>query len=232
MNNYGSKKKALWGVILVLIGILLVVDKLGYIQNLSMFKLGCTGILAYISIKHIWRLEFFGFFFPLAFIGILYAEELKIVPITPWIILFVAFLFSMGLSLIFKGKRRRINMKFSSDKIIDYEDESFIKLDVLFTESIKYLSNKKFKRLDLDCNFSGVKLYFEDVVFEGETASLKIDANFSGVEIYLPKNWTVENRLETMFGGVNERGSSDRESDIRLILEGDLNFSGLDIYYI
>lgn len=227
-----NRKRSIWGLLLILLGVLIAVDKLGLIQNVSLFRMVFSVALGLMAIRHIVKLEFFGFFLPLAIIGILYDSQLNITAITPWTIIFIALLFSAGLNIMFKERKKSIKGRFATENISGYDNGSFIKLDVLFTESIKYLSNENFKELELDCNFSGVKLYFEDVILENGRGILEIDSNFSGVELYLPKEWTVENRLETIFSGVNENGIYQRDGVNTLILEGGLNFSGVEIYYI
>ena len=128
------KKNITIGIFLIVIAVLMVVSKLGLLQNLPVFKILFTVILGIIAIKGIFNFKFAEIFIPLALIGCIFDRELGITAITPWILIIASILISIGLDMIFKTtnkyvnsdsfKRAKIKNKFASCNV--YFDNAFI----------------------------------------------------------------------------------------------------------
>lgn len=103
-----KKERVFWGSILVLGAIALILNKLGYFAQINVFSALLAIALLGISIKSLFRLNYAGVLFPLAFICIIYDDQLGITAITPWTILLAALLGSIGLSMIFKKNQSGI----------------------------------------------------------------------------------------------------------------------------
>ena len=88
------------------------------------------------------------------------------------------------------------------------------------------------KTLSLECNFKSLKVYLDNVTLDGDILSIEIDSAFSGIELYIPKNWEVIDNTSISFGGVKEKNRSSMENTKKVILTGDVNFTGVDIIYI
>ena len=101
-----KKERVFWGLFLVIAGIVLVVSKLGYFAGVNLFSLVATVFLVAIIIKSVFKMNFAGILFPLAFIVILFDDQLGITAITPWTVLIAATLGSIGLSIIFPKKKK------------------------------------------------------------------------------------------------------------------------------
>ena len=104
------KKNITIGIFLIVIAVLMVVSKLGLLQNLPVFKILFTVILGIIAIKGIFNFKFAEIFIPLALIGCIFDRELGITAITPWILIIASILISIGLDMIFKDFRYKIKM--------------------------------------------------------------------------------------------------------------------------
>ena len=228
--------RVLGGSFLILGGISLIINKLGYFSNINIFTILLTVFLIYIIIKSALRVDFQGILFPIAFLCIIYDKQLGITAITPWTVLIAALLGSIGLSMIFNKHSKWGHSKNGWDsyefKTIDTEDESHIKLQTLFSGSIKYINTDKFKQADLKCSFGGMKVYFDNAVLHEGKGIVRIESSFSGVELYVPRNWTVEDRANTSFGAISEKNRNEGTSDNILTICGNINFSGVDIIYI
>ena len=103
------KKNITIGIFLIVIAVLMVVSKLGLLQNLPVFKILFTVILGIIAIKGIFNFKFAEIFIPLALIGCIFDRELGITAITPWILIIASILISIGLDMIFKDFRYKIS---------------------------------------------------------------------------------------------------------------------------
>lgn len=234
-----KKEKIFWGVFFVAAAIFLIVSKLGFLPDIGIFKLIITVFLASILIKSLIKLEFGGILFPAAFICILYDTELGIEAITPWPVLGAALLGSIGLSMLFKGRKKRWyyyegekKSREEFEKIINEGDGSRVFFKNSFGSSTKYINSDNFEFAQLESSFGGMKIYFDNAVIQKGNATVQMDISFSGVELYVPKTWTVIDQMNKSFGGMDEKGKGSSSGMPVLTLMGDVNFSGVTIIYI
>lgn len=236
-----KKERIFWGVLFVVIGIFLIISKLGYFPNVNVFSLLLTALLVVIIVRSIPRLNFAGILFPIAFICIIYDKQLGITNITPWTVLLAALLGSVGLSMIFHKHINWDNSKWGNTKChskdyefdkIDVEDEGHIRFKTSFGGSVKYINTNKFEQADFKCSFGALKVYFDNAVMSGNSAVVRLDASFSGVELYVPKAWKVQKKANVFLGAVDEKNRSSETTTNILTLVGDINFSGVEIIYI
>jgi predicted membrane protein len=231
-----EKEKIFGGAFLILCGIALIINKLGYFSDINIFTILLTAFLVYIIIKSLLKVNFPGILFPIAFLCIIYDKQLGITAITPWTVLIAALLGSIGLSMIFNKHPKLAHSKSDWDsyefKTIDTEDESHIKLQTSFSGSIKYINTDKFEQADLKCSFGAMKVYFDNAILHEGKGVARIESSFSGVELYIPRNWTVEDRANISFGAISEKNRNEGTSDNILTICGNINFSGVEIIYI
>ena len=231
-----KKERVFWGIFLLVGAAFLLVSKLGYFSDINVFSLLFTILLIGIIIKSVIRFSFTGILFPLAFIGIIYDDKLGITAITPWTILLVALLGSIGLSLIFnrRPKWSKVDYKWDEDEFetIDIEDEGHIRLSTSFGGSVKYINTDKFEQANLECKFGDMKVYFDNATMAKESVVVRLEASFCGVQLFIPRSWRVENRVSVSFGGVEEKHKRDSVTTNTLILIGDVSFAGVEIIYI
>lgn len=231
-----KKEKVFWGILFVLIGVFLIISKLGYFPNVNVISLLLTAFLVAVIVKSLVRLNFAGVLFPIAFICIIYDKQLGITNITPWTVLIAALLGSIGLSLIFHKHTKCVNFKFDSEDYkfekIDVEDESHVKVKNSFASSIKYINTDNFEQADFNCSFGAMKVYFDKAIMSNDNAIVRINASFSGIELYIPKTWNVEDKTNVVLGSVNEKNRNNQVTTNTLTLVGDIKFSGVEIIYI
>lgn len=230
------KERIFWGIFLLVGAVVLLISKLGHFSDVNVFSLLFTILLIGIIIKSVTRLSFPGILFPLAIIGIIYDDKLGITAITPWTILLVALLGSIGLSLIFNRRPKWSKVDYKWDghetETIDIEDEGHIMLSTSFSGSIKYINTDKFEQANLQCKFGDMKVYFDNATMAKESAVVKLEASFCGIQLFIPRTWRVENRTNASFGSVEEKNRRDSVTTNTLTLIGDVSFSGVEIIYI
>ncbi|MGC6174088.1 LiaF transmembrane domain-containing protein [Lacrimispora sp. 38-1] len=236
-----QKNRLFWGIMFLLAAAFVIIGKLGYLGSFSPFSLVFTVFMLAIIAKSIPRLNFGGILFPIAFLCITYDKVLNIENLTPWTVLAVALLGSIGLSLLFHRKNHCWyshhhncrGIDHDPVEIIDVEDNNHIKQSTTFGSSTKYINTDNFKQADLECSFGSIQVYFNKAHVETE-AIVRIEGNFCGIELYVPKEWRVENQIETVVGGVSEKGRGSISSDTAPVLKlvGELNFAGVEIIYI
>lgn len=231
-----KKEMVFWGILFILMGVFLIISKLGYFPNVNVISLLLTAFLVAVIVKSLVRLNFAGVLFPIAFICIIYDKQLGITNITPWTVLIAALLGSIGFSMIFHKHTKCVNFKFDSEDYkfekIDVEDESHVRIKNSFTSSIKYINTDNFEQADFNCSFGAMKVYFDKAIMSNNNAIVRINASFSGIELYIPKEWNVEDKTNVVLGSINEKNKNNQVTTNTLTLVGDIKFSGVEIIYI
>lgn len=230
------ERNIFWGILFVLGAIGLVIGKMGFLSDVNPFSLAFSVILGAVIIDSLFRLNYAGVLFSIAFLCIIYDKQLGITTLTPWTVLIAALFGSIGLSMIFPKKNKFYEKKsyynIEDGESIKVEDEGNIKISSAFSGGTKFINSDKFVSADISCKYSGLEIYFDNAVMAENTAVLRLDVSFSGLELYIPKNWNVENKTNVFLGGVENRKYKDKVYTNTLILIGDIKLSGVDIHYI
>ncbi len=248
-----KKEKIAWAALFIIAAIVLIAGKLGYLGalgNIGVFWHICAIFLVVIAIKSLVSRSFTGFFFALAFIGIIYSDPLGIEKIVPWTILGAALLLSIGFSMLFSKRRlhKREYAKTMYEHVstnmgdrahdddfaakVDHADQSEVYCDCRFSSQIKYVDSKDFRKASVDCSFGGVKVYLDQAQIQGDSAQIEVNISFGGLELYIPKSWRVESKVIVFVGGIDEKSGVLEPEEKRLILTGNVNFAGIKIYYV
>lgn len=255
MRSGRKSEKFFWGVFFVLAAAFLIVSRLGFLRGVGVMSILFAVFWVAVLVRGIWERSFGKILFSLAFLCIIFDEPLGIEAITPGTVLLAAFLGTVGFNMIFKRKRHAYFAGHFSDgfgekeKIVDIdigdadwaEEEPGPKgganggrvfFQVNFGSAAKYVNSDCFEFADLECSFGGMKVFFEHVTIPSGNATVNVDVSFGGLELYIPKEWSVINCTDAVFGGVEERGHSRSNGSPVLTLTGDVSFSGVTIVYI
>jgi predicted membrane protein len=234
-----KSRNLFWGLFFVAGAGLVIANGLGYLTGITLFNLIIVFFMIPIILKSIIHINFFGIFFPLAILAILFANTLGISNFVPFPVLAVALFLSIGFSLIF-GRHSKYMEKWHNirihnehfDRVVNTEDEDVVNFGVTLGSSIKYVNSKKLKQANLSCSFGALIVYFDNTTISEEGAEISIDVSFSGVELYMPREWRVINEIESVFSGIEEKHKKDREETANVKLTGKASFSGIEIIYV
>ena len=102
-----KSSKVFWGIFFILAAVYVVISKFGILPDIGVFSIILTVFFLWLFVEGIRNVNFWEILFSIAFICIIYDEPLGITALTPWTVLGAAFLGSIGLSLIFGGKKRK-----------------------------------------------------------------------------------------------------------------------------
>ena len=235
--------KCFWGIFLVLGAVYLIVSRIYELPEISVFTVILTVFLLSIVIRGICKLNFFFILFGLALIGCLYDDLLGIEELTPWPLLGAAFLGSIGLSILFKGvKRKKKAWKsdvsfFSSEHGAGMEGEEYCsdgrqKYENNFSTVSRYINSDNFCSAELENNFGTMTVYFDNAIIQNPTAYLRVENNFGTINLYIPKEWKIEMQAERAFGSVVEKGRWEGSSEHALCIRAEANFGAIIIYYV
>lgn len=255
-------RNSLWGLLLVGGAIILIISGLGYIPQIGFWKLVLTVFFAFLFIGGIKELSWAGILFPLAFLGITWSTELGIAAITPWPILGAALLGSIGLSLLFKKKRKihvDVNLNDGNDNFDHHweKKEGYSRVYSSVHEMKEDMDSvtescEQGTEFQSDLVFGTNIRYIDSLSFERASLGLV----FSTEKIYFDKAHLNNGRAAIDMDGVfstlelyvpkewrvdcecDRVGGSYREygrscgSEQVLSVRGDLVFSKLKVYYI
>ena len=226
-------KTILWGVLLIATAAFAILTGMGYMESVDPLKVIFAGVFGCIIITGLIDLNFFGVFFPAALICIIFDTELGMEKLTPWPIIGIAVLLTLGFSLIFKTRKPHYKKPPYNGPV--YENvtaDEYLNLTAKFNGIKQYIHSKNLKRVDVSCQFGGVELYFDDAILSYEGAQLNLDVKFGGVDIYIPRGWNVKNFAQVSFGEVENNNSFAMENAPTLYLNGKVAFGGVDIKYV
>lgn len=231
-----KKRSIFWGILFILTAVFIVVSKLGYLQDVSLIKIIFAALFIGLIISSLVRLWWVGVLFPAAFICIIFSEELGLADLTPWPVLAIALLGSIGLSLIFSPiKKRRVTKCCGNDgfsETIEEESGDIVDCYVKYGSSVKYIKSENFQKAVIKCSFGAMKVYFDNAKIPSGKAEVNLDVSFAGVELYIPREWNVINEVDAMLGGIDEKGRMISNDGPTLILTGSISLSGVEIHYI
>ncbi len=230
-------KNIVWGVLLIATAIFIIFAGMGYAQNVGVVKIIFTVVFAGVIITSIPGGNFAGITFPLAFLAIMYDKELGIENLTPWPVIAIALLVSIGLSLIFKKHPHHDHHDWNkeewTEEVINGEDGEIINCEARFSGATKYINSENMSRVNIRSSFGGLSVYFDNAKIPSGKAVIDLDCKFGGVELYIPRNWNVIQQQGASFGGVDEKGHAQLTQDSpQVLLTGSVSFSGVDIKYI
>lgn len=233
--NKTKKDNVFWGVLFILAAVYIIINNFGFAPDVNVVKLVVAILCVVVFFKSLYhRVEFGGMLFSLAILAILFDDELGISAITPWPVLVAALLGSIGLSMIFgnhpRTHRRKGDMHSGMNESSVSGDQ--IVINGIFNGYKKNISSDHFTKADVSCKFCGMEISFDDVMIQDGSAVVNLELYFSGVEIYIPYSWKIVNNTDCVFGGFDEHRAGNGEEGPTLVFEGNVRFSGVDIYRI
>lgn len=222
------------GLILILTALLIIFSQFGLFPGIGIFDIIVTVFMLVIITLSIIRINFWGIFFPLAVILIIYDGELGITEFAPWPVLLSAFFLSLGLSLIFnKDYFVRIDRPEHFGKgTIDEVNGNTINCTTVFGDCIKYVNTENFERAAIKTVFGDVKIYFDNAKIPSNKADIFIDVVFGDVDLYVPKNWNIQNNTHAIFGDFDMTHNELTPDSPIVTLYGNIVFGDVKLIFV
>jgi predicted membrane protein len=241
-----------WGIAFILAAVAIILNAAGVIiiNGLSPgdFFLGVAfAIVLILSIPHrIW----FGIFFALAGFFMIFAEPLGFKGINLWVCILVALFLSIGFSILFHKRRRhrwhekwnrwqdeqvhRETDRWCASESTESVDGNVVHVNTSFGNVIKYINSDNLERVEAECSFGAMKLYFDNAKLRESGALIVLEVSFGSAELFIPRAWSVNNDLERSFAGVYEQNvsHSSAEKTAHVTITGDVSFSSVSIIYV
>lgn len=220
--------RAIWGIILIILGFIIAVNSLGIARIDIFFKGWWTLFIIVPSLISIIdgnnkKDSFIGLIIGIALLlaaqgFISFGMILKL--IFPFILIVI------GISVLYDGLfEKEIREKVNSVKSdeIDY-------ITAVFSEE-KRTIDYKFKSANVEAIFGSVKVDLTDAQLSSET-TLKMNAIFGGVTLVVPENVKVKIKSTNIFGGVEKKdteSSKKKSAEKTIFIESFTMFGGITI---
>ncbi len=227
MKDIKIEPKFLFGVLIVMVGMILLFEQAGILPMFSKYM--------WMVIAKLWPLI-------LVFLGAKMLLSKNNIPGIIFLLLGVAFLsntlfewnffavfwpviiIGIGISILFeegKGKTEEKSKKFSSN---DRVSET-----VIFWGVDKKITSKEFKGGDINVAFGGLELDLREAKIQKSGAIIHINCAFGGVEIYVPKDCRVKTNGNAVLGDWESRLRDRDISGPILEINGGVLFGGVGI---
>lgn len=250
--DYGTRHKGrrkwsklFWGLFLILMGIFLVISKMGLVKGIGFWSIFFTTIFAALFIRGLVKRNFTAIFFSIAFLCIIYDDQLGITALTPWTVLLAALLLSVGMNILFhkKGSYRKYVKFMDDDKDDDGSEEGSggsgssvygekIYQKNCFSTQSKYINPEMFERGMFENSFGSMNIFFENVATQKKEAYLEIENSFGDMNIYIPSSWAVDVNVDDNFSDATVvKGHGDGSNSFLLHIGGDSSFGKVHIIY-
>jgi len=237
------KQNVFWGSLCIIGAISLVINKLGYLQEMGFWSILFSVILLGIFIKGAIVRSWGTILFSAAFFVIVNDKLLHLENLTPWTVLGVACLGTIGLRMLFPMKHKRVSKKRlngckdistweEKNELMITEDGEVVQQDVVFGNSAKYVKSKELCGINADCVFGEISIYLTEAELKNHRAKVNVDVVFGNAHIYIPAGWTVSTNMDTVFGGVSFCGTGTNDGEDKLLICGDVVFGELVVHYV
>lgn len=238
-----KRNNIFWGLFFILAAVLMILTRLDFFQDFHFFKLFGTVLLFIWFFYSIFKKEFFGMLFSIAFLCILHDEFLGIEALTPFPVLAAALFGSIGLTIIFKKEPENncFNSSTENGPFVErpnsgYTSSEEINNDIFssntcFSSNIKYVKSDHLVQASIRCNFGDSKIYFDDAMVQGNDTVIILDVHFGSATLYIPKTWTIINQASSVFGSIEEKNHSCSSGTPVITLKGNVAFGSVDIIY-
>lgn len=233
--------KLFWGLLLVLMGIFLVISKMGLVTGISVWSVFFTIIFAALLVYGLIKRNFIFIFFSIAFLCIIYDDQLGITALTPWTVLLAALLLSIGMEILFHKKKKFFVKYFVNDEEKSHsqwsESESYTCGEKVcesnnFSARSKYINPETFEKGMFTNSFGSMNIFFENVPTEKKESYVHVENAFGEINIYVPSSWAVDMNIEDSFGSrSNVEGRPNGSGTYLLHVSGDNSFGEIHVIY-
>lgn len=223
--------RILWGIVLVLLGIIWGLNATG-VTNIDIFFDGwwtlfiiVPSAISLVNPKNNGKVSsviclVIGIFLLLGSLDVFDFDIL-------WEILLPVIVVIIGLSLIF-GNKAKTTLK---EKIDNTDFSNVEVITATFGEQNINKAGEKFEKANLDAVFGSIKLDLRDADLKNETY-IKASAIFAGITILVPKDVEVKIKSTPIFGGVTSEGleeKTNKNAKKTIYVDGFALFGGIEI---
>jgi predicted membrane protein len=112
------------------------------------------------------------------------------------------------------------------------DSSDFLMVRSVFSGVVKNIVSKNFQGGKISCVFGGAEIDLSQADING-TVTIKLEAVFGGIKLVVPPHWSVQNDIDGVFHGIDDKRRFNPDATINpgkiLILKGSAIFGGVEI---
>ncbi|MFD1429111.1 LiaF transmembrane domain-containing protein [Lacticaseibacillus mingshuiensis] len=245
MSTNSKWSQWFWGLFFLASAVVLIGSQMGWFTlHLTFWQIVFGLILSATFFQSIGEISAPGIVFSLAFLAILFAHPLGITRLVPWTILGAALLLSIGLSMILSPLQKRdrshglkvivngsTKIGDSTETIAASEDQ-LVKIHVRLGNAVRYVQLPDFRAAQIDMQMGDAKIYFDGSEIPAGEATIDLDAKMGELELFVPRDWRIDNQLQTFAAELTEKGTQADQLGPVVHLTGRMSMGELTVHYI
>ena len=222
-------ENVLWGIILVLVGLVIGGNSLG-LTDINIFFDGWWTLFIIVPcfIGLFSEKDKTGNIIGLLIGVILLLSSNDVIDFSlVWKLILPMILVIIGLSIIFKDT---LNSKVNKEikKLNKKRNKENVCYAVFSGEKAK-LDKEKFTGVDLNAVFGGIEYDLRNAIIESD-AVINASSIFGGIKIYVPENIKIKIKSNSIFGGVeNKSNTNEDENSYTIYVNALVLFGGIEI---
>ena len=241
-HNKFSMNKLFWGLMFLFGAAVLLFNRLNCwpsIHHISIFKIIVTIFFIWMILEGIRHRNFFCILFGLALITIQYENLFYHTTLTPWTLLGVALLTSIGLTIIFPkryhphiGAGIEFDYQDKGKKVFNNSNDEILHFENSFGSSIKYVNTDSLVSASFENSFGEMKIYFDNAIIKNGVADINLEVSFGNAILFIPKTWNIENHIKTTCGTLRQENLNQSQGCPTLRIYGEISFGEAKIIFI
>ncbi|MBC7508244.1 MAG: hypothetical protein H7320_05760 [Ferruginibacter sp.] len=112
------------------------------------------------------------------------------------------------------------------------DSNDYLMVRSVFSGVVKKVVSKNFQGGHISCVFGGAEIDLSQADMSGQIL-LKLEALFGGIKLIVPPHWAIQNEIEGVFHGVDDKRRFNPDASINpgkvLVLKGSAVFGGIEI---
>lgn len=240
-----------WGFLSILAAVLLILNEtdvvsplISAVGEISVFAIILGLLLISYAISRLVKGKISEIFFPLAFIFMLFEDNISVMIgknsedlISNWLVLLVALLLSIGFSILFQKKERihvSCTTEFNDDNgdgDDDDKEDKHVHAGGSLSSSNVYIDCSTMTPNHIENNLGACNVYFENLERYNGGATIYIENNLGAMTINVPATWKVSASIENSLGATNVPKADDTDRPV-LFIRGENSLASLNIKYI
>ncbi len=225
------------GLTLIAVAICLLISKTAAFQQFPMIKVGLCILIAFNFIESAYKKSFFGMSFSAGLATCVFREELGLVDVHYAIILIAFVLIGIGLSLIFKKKKRIIydsmNYKnYGTCKTSRWENDGRFKIENTLGTKTEYIQIKDIRSGKISNALGTMAVYFNGSSIAPTGSYFHIENGLGTLAVYFPREFRVAFKSNNGLGKIDIHGQCSTDPNVPVInADVDNGLGKIDFYF-
>ncbi len=225
------------GLTLIAVAICMLISKTAMFQQFPMIKIGLCIIIGFNFIESMYKKSFFGMSFSVGLATCVFREELGLSDIHYLIILIAFALIGIGLSLIFKRKRKITYDQFQNGN--EYvgrsefrENDGSFNIENSLGTKTQYIQIKELRNGKISNGLGTMAVYFSGSTISRTGAYMHVENGLGKLAVYFPREFRAALKSNNGLGKIDVHGQCSTDMNAPLInVDVDNGLGKIDFYF-